>query len=55
MKRWFVVLSLVAVEAACGGARTASIVMRSKSGTIRHIVATHRWDKLMQFSEIKFD
>jgi fructose-1,6-bisphosphatase II len=38
-----------------GGARTASIVMRSKSGTIRHIVATHRWDKLMQFSEIKYD
>ncbi len=38
-----------------GGARTASVVMRSKSGTIRHIVATHRWDKLMRFSQIKFD
>jgi fructose-1,6-bisphosphatase II len=38
-----------------GGARTSSIVTRSKSGTIRHIVATHRWDKLMRFSQIKFD
>ena len=38
-----------------GGARTSSIVMRSKSGTIRHVVATHRWDKLMRFSQIKFD
>jgi fructose-1,6-bisphosphatase II len=38
-----------------GGARTASVVMRSKSGTIRHIAATHRWDKLMRFSQIKFD
>jgi len=37
------------------GARTASVVMRSKSGTIRHIIATHRWDKLMRFSQIKFD
>lgn len=38
-----------------GGARTTSIVMRSKSGTIRHITATHQWDKLMRFSQIKFD
>ncbi len=38
-----------------GGARTTSVVMRSKSGTIRHIAATHRWDKLMRFSQIKFD
>lgn len=37
------------------GARTSSIVMRSKSGTIRHIVSQHRWDKLMRFSQIKFD
>lgn len=37
------------------GARTSSIVMRSKSGTIRHIIAQHRWDKLMRFSQIKFD
>lgn len=37
------------------GARTSSVVMRAKSGTIRHIVATHRWEKLMKFSQIKFD
>jgi fructose-1,6-bisphosphatase II len=37
------------------GAHTSSIVMRSKAGTIRRIEATHRWDKLMQFSKIKFD
>lgn len=37
------------------GARTSSVVMRAKSGTIRHIVATHRWDKLMRFSLIRFD
>jgi fructose-1,6-bisphosphatase II len=37
------------------GARTASVVMRSKSGTIRHIIATHRLDQLMRFSVIKFD
>ncbi len=37
------------------GARTSSIVMRSKSGTIRKIESNHRWDKLMRFSQIKFD
>ncbi len=38
-----------------GGAHTSSIVMRSKSGTVRRIEATHRWDKLMRFSQIPFD
>ncbi len=38
-----------------GGARTHSLVMRSKSGTVRFIKATHRWDKLMQYSQIRFD
>jgi fructose-1,6-bisphosphatase II len=37
------------------GARTHSLVMRSKSGTVREIIARHRWDKLMQFSEVKYD
>jgi fructose-1,6-bisphosphatase II len=37
------------------GAKTYSLSMRSKSGTIRVIEATHRWDKLMQFSQIRFD
>lgn len=38
-----------------GGARTQTLVMRSKSGTLRTIEATHRWDKLMRYSQIRFD
>lgn len=37
------------------GAKTSSIMMRSKSGTLRRIHATHRWDKLMRISQIPFD
>ena len=37
------------------GAKTHSMVMRSRSGTIRYIEATHRWDKLMQISGIPYD
>jgi fructose-1,6-bisphosphatase II len=37
------------------GASTQSLVMRSKSGTIRRIDANHRWRKLMTYSSIKFD
>jgi fructose-1,6-bisphosphatase II len=37
------------------GARTHSLVMRARSGTVREIIARHRWDKLMQISQIKFD
>ncbi len=37
------------------GARTHSLVMRSKSGTVREIFARHRLDKLMEFSQIAFD
>jgi fructose-1,6-bisphosphatase II len=37
------------------GASTESLVMRSKSGTIRTIQATHRWQKLMRYSAVKFD
>jgi len=37
------------------GAKTHTIVMRSRSGTTRVIEATHRWDKLMEFSLIPFD
>jgi fructose-1,6-bisphosphatase II len=29
--------------------------MRSRSGTIRFIEATHRWEKLMRISQIPFD
>lgn len=38
-----------------GGAVTHSLVMRCKSGTVRHIRAQHRWDKLMKYSQIRFD
>ena len=37
------------------GASTQSLVMRSKSGTIRKVDATHRWQKLMRYSSVKFD
>lgn len=37
------------------GAKTYSLSMRSKSGTIRTIEATHRWEKLMEISQIRFD
>lgn len=42
------------VEYFAGGARTHSIVMRSASGTVRHIVATHHWDKLMRISDLDY-
>ncbi|MGQ0825251.1 MAG: class II fructose-bisphosphatase [Actinomycetota bacterium] len=37
------------------GASTQSLVMRSKSGTIRIVDATHRWTKLMQYSAVSYD
>ncbi|HUN23238.1 MAG TPA: class II fructose-bisphosphatase [Anaerolineales bacterium] len=36
------------------GARTQSLVMRSKSGTVRWITAHHRLDKLNQYSSVSF-
>jgi fructose-1,6-bisphosphatase II len=36
------------------GATTSSLVMRAKSGTIRRIEATHRWDKLKTISDIEY-
>jgi fructose-1,6-bisphosphatase II len=38
-----------------GGARTESLVMRSKSGTIRQIVSEHRLSKLRAYSAIDFE
>jgi fructose-1,6-bisphosphatase II len=38
-----------------GGAKTHTLVMRSRSGTVRFVEATHRWDKLMRYSQIRFD
>jgi fructose-1,6-bisphosphatase II len=37
------------------GANTHSIVMRSRTGTVRHIYADHDWRKLMKFSTIHYD
>ena len=37
------------------GASTQSLVMRSKSGTIRIIAATHRWTKLMSYSAVRYE
>ncbi len=36
------------------GATTESLTMRSKSGTIRKIEATHRWSKLMNYSAVRW-
>jgi fructose-1,6-bisphosphatase II len=37
-----------------GGAETHTMVMRSRSGTVRFVEARHRWDKLMRFSQIRY-
>lgn len=37
------------------GASTHSLSMRSKSGTVRWVEATHRWDKLMRYSAVEYD
>ncbi len=37
------------------GATTHSLVMRSRSGTIREITSIHKWEKLMSFSQIDYD
>ncbi|GMU79294.1 MAG: fructose-1,6-bisphosphatase class 2 [Acidimicrobiia bacterium] len=36
------------------GAQTQTVVMRSKSGTIRTIDATHRWTKLKRYSALQY-
>ena len=36
------------------GARTDSLVVRGLTGTVRQIIATHRWDKLNRLSAIKY-
>ena len=38
-----------------GGCRTHSIVMRSRSGTVRMIDSVHRLDKLRQYAAVDFD
>jgi len=36
------------------GVLTSSVVMRSKSGTVRYITALHRLDKLMRYSQVPY-
>ncbi len=38
-----------------GGATTQSLVMRSKSGTIRYVDSQHRFNKLMTYSKVDFE
>ncbi len=38
-----------------GGATTESLVMRSKSGTVRQITARHQIKKLSQYSAVEFE
>ena len=38
-----------------GGAATESLVMRSKSGTIRRVISEHRFSKLSAYSAIDFE
>ena len=42
------------VRYAHGGAKTHSLVMRSRSGTIRSIISEHRLEKLSKYSVINF-
>jgi fructose-1,6-bisphosphatase II len=37
------------------GAKTHSLSMRSRSGTVRHIKASHRWSKLMKVSHVPYN
>jgi len=45
---------LTGVRYVSGGARTQSLVMRSRSGTVRMIDARHRIDKLSQFAAVEY-
>ena len=42
------------VQYESGGARTFSMAIRGRSGTIRYIEAVHRWEKLMKISAIDY-
>ncbi len=46
---------LAGVRYTSHGATTQSLVMRSKSGTVRRVDATHRLDKLERFAATAFD
>ncbi len=38
-----------------GGARTETLAMRSRSGTVRRVQAVHHFDKLMRYSALAYD
>jgi fructose-1,6-bisphosphatase II len=38
-----------------GGASTHSLVMRSRSGTIRQIISEHKLSKLKAYSDVDFE
>jgi fructose-1,6-bisphosphatase II len=46
---------LPAVQYRGDGATTTSLVMSSRSGTVRLITADHHWKKLMKYSGIHYD
>lgn len=46
---------LPAVQYRADGATTTSLVMSSRSGTVRLITADHHWSKLMKYSGIHYD
>lgn len=46
---------LKGVEYSGTGAETYSVIMRSRSGTVRLVDARHRWDKLMEISQVGYD
>lgn len=43
------------VRYGAGTAVTDSIVMRAKSGTVRHVTATHRLDRLAEYSAVDYE
>ncbi len=45
---------LKGVHYVSGGATTESLVMRSRSGTVRRIAATHRLEKLNRYSQVEY-
>jgi fructose-1,6-bisphosphatase/sedoheptulose 1,7-bisphosphatase-like protein len=46
---------LQGVHYLAGGVTTESLVMRSTSGTVRRVKASHRLDKLSRYSAVSFD
>jgi fructose-1,6-bisphosphatase II len=45
---------LKGVEFTATGAKTSSMMVRGKTGTMRTIESTHRWERLMEISQIDY-